>query len=96
MYIRTTSLPILYIRNIMPDAMGISLPEHLGLSGWGEPFNLRSGSMRSSSMELPLIGFLGSCRYFPACFQQIHNKTHWNVTKVFTNNYQQILLTLGL
>jgi hypothetical protein len=47
-------------------------------------------------MELPLIGFLGSCRYFPACFQQIHGKNHWNVTKVFTNNYQQILLTLGL
>jgi hypothetical protein len=38
MYTRATSLPILYIRNIIPDYMGISLPEHLALSGWGQAF----------------------------------------------------------
>jgi hypothetical protein len=35
MYTRTTSLPILYIRNIIPADMGIPLPEHVALSGWG-------------------------------------------------------------
>jgi hypothetical protein len=35
MYTRATSLPILYIRNIIPGDMSISLLEHLALSGWG-------------------------------------------------------------
>jgi hypothetical protein len=35
MYTRATSLPNLYIRNIMPDEVSILLLEHLALSGWG-------------------------------------------------------------
>jgi hypothetical protein len=35
MYTRAASLPNLYIRNIMPDAMGMPLLEHLTLSGRG-------------------------------------------------------------
>jgi hypothetical protein len=35
MYTRTTSLPKLYTRNIIPDDMGIPLLEHLAISGWG-------------------------------------------------------------
>jgi hypothetical protein len=35
MYTRATSLPNLYIRNIMPDEVSILLLEHLVLSGWG-------------------------------------------------------------
>jgi hypothetical protein len=36
MYTRATSLPILYIRNIVPDDMGIPLLGYRALSGWGE------------------------------------------------------------
>ena len=35
MYTWATSLPNLYIRNIMPDDMGIPLLERITLSGWG-------------------------------------------------------------
>jgi len=35
MYTRAKSLPNLYIRNIMPDDMGIPLLERITLSGWG-------------------------------------------------------------
>src|SRR5215218_2492667 len=35
MYPRAASLQSLYIRNIIPDDMGILLLEHLALSGWG-------------------------------------------------------------
>jgi hypothetical protein len=35
MYTRATSLPNLYIRNIIPDGTSIPLAEHLGLSGRG-------------------------------------------------------------
>ena len=35
MYTRATSLPSLYIRNIIPDDMSIPLLAHRGLSGWG-------------------------------------------------------------
>jgi hypothetical protein len=35
MYTRAKSLPNLYIRNIIPDDVGILLPEPLALSGWG-------------------------------------------------------------
>ena len=41
-------------------------------------------------MELPLIGFLGSCRYFPACFQQTHGKTTGTLLKylpIIINKY---------
>jgi hypothetical protein len=33
MYAKATSLPNLYIRNIIPDDVSIPLPEHLALSG---------------------------------------------------------------
>jgi hypothetical protein len=36
MYTRATSLPNLYIRNIIPDDMNIPLLEYRALSGWGE------------------------------------------------------------
>jgi hypothetical protein len=35
MYTTVTSLPGLYIRNIILDEMSILLLEHLALSGWG-------------------------------------------------------------
>jgi len=35
MYTKATSLPSLYIRNIIPDDMGIPLLERITLSGWG-------------------------------------------------------------
>jgi hypothetical protein len=35
MYTKATSLPNLYIRNIMPDDMNIPLLGYRALSGWG-------------------------------------------------------------
>jgi hypothetical protein len=35
MYIRSTSLQKLYIRNIIPSGLGIPFLKHLALSGWG-------------------------------------------------------------
>jgi hypothetical protein len=35
MYTRATSLPSLYLRNIMPTDTSIPLLEYLALSGWG-------------------------------------------------------------
>ena len=35
MYTRATGLTIPYIRNIIPDDMGIPLLERITLSGWG-------------------------------------------------------------
>src|SRR5829696_4257291 len=40
MYTRTTSLPSLYIRNIIPDDMSIPLLGYRALSGWGEAFKI--------------------------------------------------------
>ena len=45
MYTRATSLFNLYIRNIIPDDMGIPSPAVLALSGWGyADFKLTSAS----------------------------------------------------
>ena len=38
MYTKVASLPNLYIRNIIPNAMSIPLLGYLALSGWGEAF----------------------------------------------------------
>ena len=48
MYIRATSLPKLYIRNIIPDDMGIPLLGYRALSGWGYAELRRDGVLRSS------------------------------------------------
>jgi hypothetical protein len=63
MYTRATSLPSLYIRNIIPGDVGIPLPEHLALSGRGYALFTRvrgMGILRSShtrrSKKLRLLG----------------------------------------
>ena len=56
MYTKATSLPNLYIRNIIPDDMGIPLLEHLALSGWGyTDFH--------ASMNFAFWGFSEVCRH---------------------------------
>ena len=42
------SLPVIAGGRIIPSSMGIPLMEHLALSGWGEPFNLRTVTNRLS------------------------------------------------
>jgi hypothetical protein len=40
--------------------------------------------------QVPRIGFLGSCRYFPTCFQQIHGKNTGTLLKylpIIINKY---------
>jgi hypothetical protein len=60
MYTRTTSLPILYIRNIIPADMGIPLPEHVALSGWGyADFHAGVNFALTEFYEVRLCGVLG-------------------------------------
>jgi hypothetical protein len=40
MYTGTACLPILYIRNVIPDGMGNTPLGHLALSGWGKAFKI--------------------------------------------------------
>jgi hypothetical protein len=49
MYTRATSLPNLYIRNIIPDGMGIPLPEHLAYRGGAQRKILNSDYALSPS-----------------------------------------------
>jgi hypothetical protein len=63
MYTRATSLPNLYIRNIIPDDMGIPLLERITLSGWGyTDFNasVNSAFWAFSEVGFPLYGVLRS------------------------------------
>jgi hypothetical protein len=48
MYTRATSLPNLYIRNIISDDISIPLLKHLALSGWGYAELRHNGVLRSS------------------------------------------------
>jgi hypothetical protein len=57
----TTSLPRLYIRNIIPDDVSIPLLEHLALSGWGYADLYAGGNFAITEFsEVREFGFLRS------------------------------------
>ena len=61
MYARAASLPNLYIRNIIPDDMGIPSLAVLALSGWGyTDFHASANFAFWGFSEVRILGFLRS------------------------------------
>jgi hypothetical protein len=61
MYTKVTSLPNLYIRNIIPDDMSIPLLEYLAQSGWGyADFHVGVNFAFIEFYEVRVLGILGS------------------------------------
>jgi hypothetical protein len=69
MYTKVTSLPNLYIRNIIPDDMSIPLLEYLAQSGWGYAdfhVGVNFAFIEFCEVELPIYGVLRSSA-LPRC-----------------------------
>jgi hypothetical protein len=61
MYTRATSLPNLYIRNIIPDEMRVPSSASLALSGWGyTDFHASVNFAFIEFYEVRVLGILGS------------------------------------